>query len=362
MKLFFIIVLSWCLCTPAFSQKTTFKSDSVTFKNTNGSITFGATVSVPASGLSTNNAVVLISGGGMQDRDGKMAGHPWFKVLAEFLNSKGLTVLRMDDRGVGKTTGDYMMATTADFADDALAAITYLQSRKDLRLKKIGLLGHSEGGAASAIAASKSKNVAFIISLSGLAINGMSSLKSQNEDIVNASELKDYDKKRSNDINNLMFQTARKYVDSANMEQKLNETYAEWKKKDDVYFKTLNIEFDHFRFPVYSYVNYAVKPWYRYFLKFDPTDFLPKVKVPILAINGDKDLMVRSAPNLSNWKNLPAKGGNKKVTIKEIPGLNHLLQHCITCQQQEYATIKEDIAPEVLKELGLWLSNNNLGK
>ena len=355
MKLFLVILLSWCIYAPAFSQNATFKSDSVLFKNTRGTVTFGATISVPNFAENTGNAVVIISGGGRQDRDGKMAGHLWFKVLADYLNAKGLTVLRMDDRGVGKTTGDYDMATTADFAEDALTAVAYLKSRKDLKLKKIGLVGHSEGGAAIAIAASQSKDVAFLISLSGLAIDGRSSLKFQNEDLVSASQLSEVDKKRSNEINNLMFQTAYKYVDSANLEQKLNETYSDWKKKDDEYFKTLNIQFDHFRFPVYSYVMNAVKPWYRYFLKFDPVNFLPKVKVPILAINGDKDLMVRSVPNLDNWKNLPAKGGNNKVTVKEIPGLNHLLQHCLTCQQQEYSTIKETIAPEVLDEIARWL-------
>lgn len=350
----------WLIILAFFSMETAMaQSTDVSFKNLDGSITFGATVSVPAKG-NTYNAVVLISGGGRQDRDGTMAGHPWFKVLAEYLNSKGLTVLRMDDRGVGKTTGDYDLATTADFANDALAAIAYLKSRKDLGLKKIGLAGHSEGGAASAIAASQSKDVAFLISLSGLAVNGMSSLKSQNADIVAASQLKDYDKKRSDEINNLMFQTAFNYADSANMEQKLNDTYATWKKKDDVYFKTLNIEFDHFRFPIYSYVMNATKPWYRYFLKFDPVAFLPKVKVPVLAINGDKDLMVRSKPNLENWKNLPATGGNKNVTVKEISGLNHLLQHCTTCQLQEYASLKETIAPEVLQEIGNWLKSEGL--
>ncbi len=337
------------------------QSSDVEFKNAAGDISIGATVSVPT-GYNSRNAVVIVSGGGMQDRDGKMAGHLWFKVLADYFNTRGLTVLRMDDRGVGKTTGQYDQATTADFAADALSAVKYLLSRKDLQLKKVGLVGHSEGGAASAIAAAQSKDVAFLISLSGLALDGMTSLKTQNEDLVNASQLKDYDKNRSNEINNLMFTVARKYVDSANMEQKLNETYAEWKKNDDVYFKTLNIQFDHFRFPVYSYVMNAVKPWYRYFLKFDPANFLPSVKVPILAINGDKDLMVRPQINLANWKNLPAKGGNKQVTTKLMPGLNHLLQHCVTCQQQEYASIKETIAPEVLEEIGRWLVVNKLAK
>lgn len=351
-RIFFIALL--LASTNIFAQDT-----EVLFNNADKSITIGATISAPK-GHNSGNAVVLVSGGGVQDRDGKMAGHPYFKLLADYFNSKGLTVLRMDDRGIGKTTGQYDLATTADFADDALSAIAYLKSRKDLKLKRIGLVGHSEGGAASAIAAAKSKDVAFIISLAGLALDGQSSLKFQNEDLVANAKISDIDKKRSNEINNLMFKTAYQYVDSVNMEQKLNDTYNEWKKKDDAYFKTLNIEFDHFRFPVYSYVMNAVKPWYRYFLKFDPVNFLPKVKVPILAINGDKDLMVRSEVNLANWKNLPLKGGNKDVTIKQISSMNHLLQHCITCEPQEYAQIKEAITPEVFETISKWLEANGL--
>lgn len=344
-----------------FSLKTaSAQSSDVEFTNADRSITFGATVSVPKPELNTGNAVVLISGGGRQDRDGKMAGHLWFKALADYLNGKGLTVLRMDDRGVGKTTGDYEMATTADFADDALTAVAYLLSRKDLQLKKIGLIGHSEGGAASAIAASRSKDVAFIISLSGLALDGLTSLKYQNRDLNAAHKISKIDQKRSNQINELMFNTGYKYADSEDMEQQLNDTYATWKKKDTEYFKTLNIEFDHFRFPVYSYVSYAVKPWYRYFLRFDPADFLPKVKVPVLAINGEQDPMVRCKPNLRNWKKLTAKGGNKNVVVKSIPGLNHLLQHCVTCLPSESVTIKETIAPEVLEEIGDWLVSQSL--
>lgn len=336
------------------------QNSDVTFKSKDGHITFGATLSGPGANTDTKNAIVIISGGGMQDRDGNMAGHLWFKVLADYFNQKGITVLRMDDRGVGKTTGEYDAATTADFADDALSAVAYLKSRKDLGLKKIGLVGHSEGGAACAIAASKSSDVSFLISLSGLAIDGRASLKSQNEDLVETSQLSSVDKKRSNEINNLMFAVAYKYADSANMGDKLNETYANWKKTDDAYFKTLNIAYDHFRFPIYSYVNYAVKPWYRYFLKFDPADFLPKLKVPILAINGSKDVMVRASINLDNWKTLPERGGNKKVTVKKIDGLNHLLQHCNTCLPQEYAKISETIAPEVFTEISAWLKANKL--
>lgn len=338
------------------------QTEEVQFKNAKGDLSFGATISSPKAGNNSGNAVILISGTGKQDRDGNMAGHAWFKVLATYLNEKGLTVLRMDDRGVGKTTGSYEDATTEDFAADALSAVSYLKSRKDLKIKKIGLLGHSEGGIAIAIAASKSKDIAFLISLSGLATSGLNAQLDQNKDIVAAAPIPDHDKKRYDEINALMFNTALKYADSTNMHAKLNEVYDAWKVKDEEHVKALGIKFDHFRFPIYSWSLSAERPWYRFLIKYNPEDYLPRLKVPILAINGEKDMMVRAESNLNSWRNLTLKGGNKNVTTRLFPGLNHLLQHCITCQPQEYATIKETIAPEVLEEIGKWLFNNRLSK
>ncbi|MHA4893561.1 alpha/beta hydrolase [Pedobacter sp. PWIIR3] len=263
-----------------------FGQERVTFKNTD-TITFGGTISFPEAHWN-GTAVVLMSGTGKQDRDAMMAGHPWFKTIAEYLNSQGLVVLRMDDRGTGETNGTYEDATTADFAKDALAAVAYLKTRKDLKIRKIGLLGHSEGGASISIAAAQSDDVAFLISLSGLALTGLESQILQNQDIVAAAPIPDYDKKRFNEINELMFETAFHYADSVNLHAKLNEEYNAWKVKDEAYFKTLNVEFDHFRFPIYSWSLSATRPWYRFFIKYNPADYLTKVKVPILAINGGK--------------------------------------------------------------------------
>ena len=339
---------------PAAQQKK-YTETTVSFKSPGDTITFAGALTVPK-GKRNVPAVVIVSGSYQQDRDGMMAGHPLFKEIADYLSSNGIAVLRLDDRGTGKTTGNYGTSTTGDFADDALKAIQYLKSIKGINPAKIGLLGHSEGGAASAIAAGKSKDVAFIVSIAGLATSGYASLIQQNEDLVNNSQLTAVDKKRSNEINRLMFDVALKYADSDSLENKLNTTYNDWKVKDDAYFKTLNIEFDHFRFPVYSYVRYAIGPWYRYFVKFDAPKTIAQVKVPILALNGDKDLMVSPQSNLANWKNYAAAGGNTKVETHLLPGLNHLFLPCVTCTQQESSTLKADFSPEALQIIGTWIN------
>jgi hypothetical protein len=300
-------------------------------------------------------ALVMVSGTGPQDRNGTMAGYPFFKQIATFLVGKGYAVLLMDDRGVGKSTGNYASATTADFANDALAAVKYLRTQSQINREKIGLIGHSEGGAASAIAAAQSTDVKFIVSLAGLASNGFASLVQQNEDLVNHSPLTVTDKNRANAINRLMFETALKYADAPDMADRLNETYNKWKKVDDSLFKLSGVAFDHFRFPIYSYVKQATGKWYRYFIKYDAQEVMKKIKVPVLALNGDKDLMVNPTVNLANWKNYIAAGGNKNVTTQLFPNVNHLMQHCETCKPDEYAKIKSGVSAAVLNTILSWL-------
>lgn len=179
----------------------------------------------------------------------------------------------------------------------------------------------------------------------------------QNEDIMNASRLTEADKKRSNEINGLMFKVRNQYADAGSLESNLNTTYNEWKVKDDAYFKTLNIEFDHFRFPLYSYVNHVVGPWYRYFIKYDAAKTVGLVKVPIVALNGDKDLMVSGKSNLENWKKYAAAGGNHKAETHLRPGLNHLFLPCVTFTTQEYSSIKASFSPEALNIIANWIQS-----
>lgn len=347
-----------CLSLTAFAtsgnEALPYVSRNVVYYNADHSIRFGATLTTPDT-LKRHQTVILVSGTGKQDRDGTMAGHKMFGVLADYLTRRGIAVLRVDDRGVGQTTGVYETATTADFASDVLTSIQFLKTLRYVDRKNIGLIGHSEGGAVISIVTARSKDVACMVSIAGLATPGLESLRKQNYDLVEASKLPDYDKRRSNEINNLMFATAYRYAESDSMETKLNETYQEWKKKDDVYFKSLNIEYDHFRFPIYSYVRSAIGPWYRYFIQYDPGKYLTHVKVPVLAINGDKDLMVACDENLGNFRKYLTAAGNKDIKTVVLPGLNHLFQHCITCATSEPATLKEDFAPEALELIGNWL-------
>lgn len=328
-----------------------YTSKEVQFMNADKSVSFAGTLTVP-DGVKRFPAVVIVSGTGRQDRDGTMAGHKLFKVIADSLSRHGIAVLRVDDRGTGATTGVYDSATTADFAADAISAVKFL--KKYPGVSRIGLIGHSEGGAAAYMAAAQSTDVKFMISLAGLATTGLNALKLQNRAIVASAGIEKGKVDRFNEINDIMFDTAYAYAGAPDMEQHLRNAFRLWNdadlvkgEKDSVYAKSR----DHFFFPLESYLMHATGKWYRYHIRFDPAPWLVKVKVPVLAINGDKDIMVTADENLGNYQRYV-----KNVKIIKVPGLNHLFQHCVTCTMQEPAKLKEEFAPEVINDMIAWIN------
>jgi|GEM_PF-165044 len=335
-----------------------YSSTPVYFYNADSSIRFAGTLTLPLQ-QKTAKALVLVSGTGKQDRDGTMAGHKFFAVIADSLSRQGVAVLRVDDRGTGETTGIYEDATTEDFANDALLAVSYLQNRPDTKNLPVGLLGHSEGGAAIAIAAARSANVQFLISLSGLATNGLDALLEQNRQLVAIANIPQYDKDRYNDINDRMFHTAYQYANDTSLATRLRVTYTSWKEKDNKLVDSLQIKYDHFRFPIDSYIRQATGNWYRFHIRFDAAQYITRIHVPILSIYGEKDVMLNAQNNAGNWQKYAAAAHNSHLTIKIIPNLNHLLQHCTTCAPTEYAQLPETISPLVLQEITNWLKTLN---
>lgn len=355
----FIIFQLACLCGRAsVSAKTDtvgIRSVDVTFHNAD-TIHFSGTLTLPE-GRRRSPAIVIISGSYPQNRDGMMAGHPVYKQIAEYLSHRGYAVLRVDDRGVGGTNGVYEKCTTEDFAKDAIAAVEYLKTRKDIKHRSIGILGHSEGGASGSIAASRCKDIAFFISAAGLMTDGLSSVIQQNYDIVHTTKaLSDYDMARYDSINKIMFRLCYKYADadSATLSGALWKAYDEWTRLDTARFaRDFPGKFDHFRFPIYSFALNAASPWYRFFIRYNPGKYLSKVNIPVLAINGTKDVMVNCRQNLSNVRRYLAH--DKDVTTVAVEGVNHLLLPCETGTQQEYRSIKAPVSDKVLSTIYEWL-------
>jgi fermentation-respiration switch protein FrsA (DUF1100 family) len=102
-------------------------------------------------------------------------------------------------------------------------------------------------------------------------------------------------------------------------------------------------------------ISQALSPWLRFFLTYDPRPTLQKIKCPVLAIGGEKDLQVPSKENLAAIGDALKSGGNTDYTVREFPGLNHLLQHCKTGSPLEYSNIEETISPDALQLIGDWI-------
>ncbi|AGA24721.1 alpha/beta hydrolase family protein [Singulisphaera acidiphila] len=328
-----------------------YKTEDVSYANAAGRVTLAGTLTLPA-GPNAFPAVILISGSGAQDRDESLLGHKPFLVLADALTRRGIAVLRADDRGVGGSTGNTMNSNSDDFAGDVLAGIAFLKTRSEIDGSKIGLIGHSEGGLVAPMVAVRSPDVSFIVMMAGTGLPGDEIVPLQARLIGQASLVDAKELARQLDFQKRLLEIARTEPDDKIAEERALAATKDWmaamteaerKNAGDLHariagqFKTLR------------------SPWFRYFLSYDPRPTLGKVRCPVLAIVGEKDLQVPPKENLAEIETALKQGGNTQFTIKELPGLNHLFQTSTTGAPSEYARIEETIAPSALTLIGDWI-------
>lgn len=317
----------------------------VSYENKQDKIKLAATLTLPK-GNGPFPAVVLITGSGSQDRNEALLGHQPFLVLADYLTRRGIAVLRADDRGVGGTSAGTPNDTTENYALDALAGVEFLKTRKEVNPKQIGLIGHSEGGMAAPMAAIKSTDVAFIVLMAGPGFVG-NKLLVQQVGLISAAECAK-EVELSMQESARLFEIAVQENDAAVAKQKLQEAA---RKRAEAGQKKLAAQLA----AAEAQATMFVTPWFRYFLAYDPRPTLMKVRVPVLAINGEKDLQVPVKEDLEGIEQALKDGGNRDYKIVAFPGLNHLFQTSKTGAVSEYATIEETIAPVVLQTIGDWI-------
>ncbi len=148
------------------------------------------------------------------------------------------------------------------------------------------------------------------------------------------------------------FALVQKYKDSAVLRKAMQDYITALEEKEN--YSTLPKGMEKTAF-VNKQVDRILSPWMLYFLKLDPAIALQKVKCPVLAVNGTSDLQVPAKENLEAIKNALEKGGNKKLTLKEFPGLNHLFQHSETGNPADYASIKETFSAEAMEQILNWI-------
>ncbi len=325
-----------------------YKEEEISFPNESAHISLSGTLTLPQ-GPGPFPVAILLSGSGPHDRDETIEGHRPFLVLADHLTRKGIAVLRFDKRGVGKSTGNYDNATIQDFAADAQSAVAYLKTRKDLDPKRIGLIGHSEGGLAAPIVASHSTDIAWLVLLAAPALKGEDILLLQSELIMKVAGIDEEQISRTLDFNKQTYALARQEKDPAAFESRLNALVQSTGMGAWVPPATLQAQ-----------VRTMASLWFREILDYDPVPALQKTLCPVLALNGQKDLQVPPRENLSKIKKTLDDAGNKDFQTTELPGLNHLFQHAPTGSPSEYGGIEETMAPEALDAVSNWVLKHTL--
>ncbi|WP_299109968.1 S9 family peptidase [uncultured Winogradskyella sp.] len=322
--------------------------EDVLFKNIEAKITLAGTLTLP-----TKNGkfpvAILISGSGPQDRDESFMGHKPFLVLSDYLTKQGIGVLRFDDRGIGKSTGDFGNATTEDFSKDVLSAITYLKTRNDVDAKNIGLIGHSEGGIIAPLAANNSKDVAFMVLLASTGISG-TELSVMQSKTLRQFPVKDEVAYEKNTRKAIAIVTSNK--SESEIKEELTNHY-------NAFFRpiltSLNVPEEKINLFIESQLKTSLKPWSRYFLQYNPADEIEKLQIPVLSLNGSKDTQVNAKVNQEGIKNALIKGENKDYKIVELENLNHFFQECETGKMDEYRKIEQTFSPTALKEISNWI-------
>jgi len=327
----------------------TYKTEDVKFENKKAGIKLAGTLTIP-NGNGKYPAVVLVTGSGAQDRNEEILGHKPFWVIADYLTKNGYAVLRYDDRGFAQSEGDFTTATSYDFATDAEAAVNFISSQKNIDKSKIGILGHSEGGMIAQIVAANNKNIDFIISLAGpgieidklMLIQKYSVEKGMgvSEEILNANQ------KTFGDI----YKIIKKDISNDEAEAEIKELIKQAIKDNPDYYNNVSEK------DMESLTDIAHSNWFREFIKYNPASNLEKIKIKVLALNGEKDVQVTYKENLDGWKKGLAH--NKKATFKSYPNLNHLFQKTETGLPNEYGTIETTIEPYVLEDILNWLNKN----
>lgn len=345
-----------------------YRSEDVEYTNADKSIHFGATFTLPLPDSSVNYfrapvypVVLLITGSGMQDRDETLMNHKPFAVIADYLSRQGIAVLRVDDRGMGKTTGNFSRATSADFARDVEAGIDYLKTRNDVDTFSMGLLGHSEGGMIAPLVASRRSDIKFIILLAGPGVKVSQLMEDQSIDVAVSNGASKKKMEQFRPMYRKLVNTILAEADTAIAIQKGIEVFTNWQNSKTrlVVMVTTGVDDEKSR---EAYVRNLVKtfstPWFNYFMKFNPADYLTQLHCSVLALNGEKDIQVSAKSNLAAIQSALEKSRSVNYSTREMPGLNHLFQHCKKCTVEEYGQLEETFSPEVLELIGKWIKGS----
>ncbi len=319
-----------------------YNSEDVKFDNREAGITLAGTFTYPEAG-SNFPAVVLLTGSGAQNRDEDIMEHKPFLLLADYLTRRGIAVLRFDDRGVGESGGDYASATIGDLAADGSAAVDWLKSRHEVDASRVGVLGHSAGGTQAIMIAAERSDLAFIVMLAGAAVKGDVLMEVQRRLIAEAAGVPE----SAIQENEKLVASIQSVIDKYTAEA----VFAAPEDYIDQVMDPASKDYQNWKSLLTNELLRMASPELQSMLSYDPAVDLGRIKCPVLALNGEKDLQVEAGMNLDAVERYVNSG----ATVKKYPGLNHLFQHATTGSVTEYGTIEETMSPEVPADIAEWI-------
>jgi len=329
-----------------------YASREVTFRSGAGNVRLEGTLLLPE-GKGPFPAVAFVTGSGPQDRDETLMGHKPFLVIADALARRGIASLRWDDRGAGESGGDNMGSTVDDFAADARAAVAFLRSRPEVDRSAIGIVGHSEGGLIAPMVAVADKSVAFLVLLAppgepirsllmrqARALYRLQGLDQKLIDRALATQAEDFELIADPSLTVDRLQEELRALAEIRRNRFTVEERARLRVDGDAIERSIRV---------------STTAWFRSLIRQDPAVYLRDVKIPVLALFGEKDAQVDARVNAEAVRASLTAAGNPDYEVRSLSGLNHLFQHAETGSIEEYAAIEETFAPEALGLVGDWI-------
>ncbi|WP_339848346.1 alpha/beta fold hydrolase [uncultured Dokdonia sp.] len=318
------------------------------FKNKEDDIELSGTLTLP-NYIKNPPVAIIISGSGPQNRDGDMFGHQLYYVLADYLTRQGIAVFRYDERGVGESSGTFKTAGIPESTRDATAALEYLKKRSYLKESKFGFIGHSIGGIIAPQIAATNDDVDFTVMLAGPGIDGDQLMLSQKAALERLLNVPEAQIKQGLEIIGRAYEII---VNAPENHRDLkNEVNAALLNKLGPNVPAQQVE---------SITNQITTPEIISLLRTKPSTYLSKVKTPILAMNGKKDLQVPYEENLEAIKEAFAASNNERTRTVAFEGLNHLFQESTTGALTEYSEIEQTMAPRALALIAKWIKEETI--
>lgn len=309
------------------------------------------TLTIPA-GNGPFPAVLLLSGAGAQDRDYTVLGHRFFLVLADHLTRRGIAVLRVDDRGAGRSAGDSTRATIADAIGDVQAGVALLRAHPRIGADRVGLIAHSEGGRVAPVAVDRLEGIAFLVLLAAPAVSAEELIAGQAAAAgTNPATLAEAA---------LMLMIRQQVQDEPDAARALARVVAgldDWimslpQAQARVMRAVSGREPSRQRLA--QLITALGTPWNHSLFGLDPAPPLKALDAPVLALYGDRDRQVSPVQNVPvlerHWASHP------DATVRVLPGLNPFFQHAETGLPTEIPQIGETLAPSALDASADWIA------